>query len=58
MNKIYLHIHMGQPVGPIPMPLSHGATHRKGAQVAVDVIGFCVVGFAVVVDGGVLGTET
>ena len=58
LNKIYLHKHMGQPVGPIPMPLSHGATHRKGAQVAVVVIGLCVVGFAVVVDGGVLGTET
>ena len=48
---------MGQPVGPIPMPLSQGATHRKGAQVAIDVIGFCVVGLAVVVVGGVLGTE-
>lgn len=36
-------------MGPIPMPLSHGATHRKGAQVAGDVITFCVVGFNVVV---------
>ena len=51
-------MHMGQPVGPIPMPLSQGATHRKGAQVAIDVNGFCVVGLAVVVVGGVLGTET
>ena len=49
---------MGQPVGPIPMPLSHGATHRKGAQVAIVVVGFCVVGLAVVVDSGVVGTET
>lgn len=49
---------MGHPVGPIPMPLSHGATHRKGAQVAGDVITFCVVGFdVVVVVGGKVGTE-
>lgn len=41
------------------MPLSHGATHRKGAQVASDVITFCVVGFdvVVVVVGGEVGTE-
>lgn len=45
-------------MGPIPMPLSHGATHRKGAQVAGDVITFCVVGFdVVVVVGGKVGTE-
>lgn len=46
-------------MGPIPMPLSHGATHRKGAQVAGDVITFCVVGFdvVVVIVGGKVGTE-
>lgn len=46
-------------MGPIPMPLSHGATHRKGAQVAGDVITFCVVGFdaVVVVVAGKVGTE-
>lgn len=45
-------------MGPIPMPLSHGATHRKGAQVAGDVITFCVVVFdVVVVVGGKVGTE-
>lgn len=46
-------------MGPIPMPLSHGATHRKGAQVAGDVITFCVVGFdvVVVVVAGKVGTK-
>lgn len=58
-SAFHLQRHTGHPVGPIPMPLSHGATHRKGAQVACDVITFCVVSFdvVVVVVGGEVGTE-